>query len=326
MRIDVQTHHMPAAYVKALQGRSAYPRFEKKGDQWWALGTPHDTLPMAPKLLTLSMKVEEMEASGVDFSLLSINIPGPDLAPDPREADDLARISNDGIAEAAAAHPGKLRGVANLGYGDMKAAARELERCLKDLNFAALQVFAYVGAKRPLDAPELDPIWAILEERGAPLVLHPGPSPASPIYADHWLGPMVGFLFDESLAALRLILGGVLERHPRLKVLLPHGGATLPLLIGRVDSLSQRYRDDKSLALPHPPSHYFARFHTDTVVHSREGLAFALQQMGAGRVMFATDSPWVPMKRHVEIVESLGLTPAEAGEVWSGTAKAFFGL
>lgn len=325
MRIDVQTHHMPAAYVKALQGRSAYPRFEKKGDQWWALGTPHDRLPMAPKLLDLSLKIEEMDASGVGLSLLSINIPGPDLA-GPREADDLARIANDGIAEAAAAHPKKLRGVANLGYGDMGAAARELERCLKDLNFAALQVFTYVGGKRPLDAPEFEPLWAILEERGAPLVLHPGPSPASPVYSDHWLGPLVGFLFDESLMALRLIMGGVLERHPRLKVLLPHAGATLPVLIGRVDSLSQRYRDDRSLTLPHPPSHYFARFHTDTVSHSKEGLAFALQQMGAGRMMFATDSPWVPMKRHIEIVESLGLPAGEAEKIWGGTARTFFGL
>lgn len=326
MRIDVQTHHMPAPYVKALKERSAYPRFERKGDQWWALGTPDDRLPMAPKLLELPMKIEEMEANGVDLSLLSINIPGPDLAPVPREADELARISNDGIAEAVAAHPGKLRGVANLGFGDMKAAARELERCLKELRFAALQVFAYVGARRPLDDPAFEPLWSILEERGAPLVLHPGPSPASAIYSDYWLGPMVGFLFDESLMALRLILSGMMERHPRLKVLLPHAGATLPVLIGRVDSLSQRYRDDQSLTLPHPPSHYFARFHTDTVSHSEEGLAFALQQMGAGRMMFATDSPWVPIQRHVGIVESLGLPPGEAEKVWSGTAKAFFGL
>lgn len=326
MRIDVQTHHMPAPYVKALKERSAYPRFERKGEQWWALGTAHDRLPMAPKLLELPMKIEEMDACGVDLSLLSINIPGPDLAPDPREADGLARLANDGIAGAVAAHPKKLRGVASLGFGDMKAAARELERCLKDLNFAALQVFAYVGARRPLDDPAFEPLWSILEERGAPLVLHPGPSPASPIYADHWLGPLVGFLFDESLMTLRLIMSGVMERHPRLKVLLPHAGATLPMLIGRVDSLSQRYRDDKSLTLPHPPGHYFARVHTDTVSHSKEGLAFALQQMGAGRMMFATDSPWVPIQRHIDIVESLGLPAQEAGQVWSGTAKAFFGL
>ena len=224
-----------------------------------------------------------------------------------------------------AAHPKRFRGVASLGFGDIGAACRELERCLGELRFAALQVFAYVGGRRPLDDPAFEPFWALLAERGAPLVLHPGPSPASPLYADHWLGPLVGFLFDESLAALRLIFGGVMERHPRLKVLLPHGGATLPVLIGRVDSLSARYRNEPGF-IPHPPSHYFARIHTDTVSHSRDGLAFALSQMGAGRMMFATDSPWVPMKRHVEIIESLGLPPGEAEQVWSGTAKAFFGL
>ena len=326
MRIDVQSHHMPAAYVKALRARSGYPRFEQRGEQLWALGTPDDSLPMGAALLELPRKIEEMDACGVDLALLSINIPGPDLAPAPRETEELARLANDGIAEAVAAHPKRLRGVASLGFGDIGASCRELERCLGELNFAALQVFACVGGRRYLDDPAFEPVWSLLAERGAPLVLHPGPSPSSPFYADHWLGPLVGFLFDECLAALRLIMGGVMERHPRLKVLLPHGGATLPVLIGRVDSLSQRYREERGLVLPNPPSHYFARIHTDTVTHSKEGLAYALRQMGAGRVMFATDSPWVPIRRHVEITESLGLPAREAEQVWSGTAKAFFGL
>ncbi len=325
MRIDVQTHHMPDSYVKALAERSDYPRFVREEGGWSALGTTEAVLPMGPALLDLSLKLEEMDAHQIDLSLLSVNIPGPDLAPGPSDADELARIGNDGIAEAVSNHPDRFRGFANLGYGDIDASCRELERCIDDLGFVGLQVFAYVGGTRPLDEPALEPVWALLADRGVPLVLHPGPSPSGPVYADYWLGPMVGFLFDESLAALRLIMSGIMERNPGLKVLLPHGGATLPLLIARVDRLSGS-RPGPRDQISHPPSHYFDRFYTDAVAHSKTALSLALSEMGADRLMFASDAPWVPVAAHVEIVESLGLSGGDAEKIWSGTAKAFFGL
>lgn len=325
MRIDVQTHHVPQAYVKALAARSDFPRYEKAEDFWWAWASPDEKLPMRPPALDISLKLAEMDEQEIDIALISLNIPGPDLAKSPKDADELARIGNDGLAEAAARRPERLRGVASLGFGDVDAACRELERCVDELGFVALQVFAYVGGRRYIDDPAHEPLWALLAERGVPLVLHPGPSPSGPHYRDHWLGPLIGFMFDECLAALRLILSGVLERHPALKTLLPHGGASLPLFIGRVDSLSARYRDEQD-CVTRPPSAYFRRFHTDTVVHSETALAFALKEMGASRVMFASDAPWVSVKRHVDLVNGLALSPEEAESVWSGTAKAFFGL
>ena len=325
MRIDVQTHHMPDTYVKALAERSDYPRFERDGDGWQALGTPEAKLPMGAALLDLSIKLEEMDAHQIDLALISINIPGPDLAAEPSEADELARIANDGIAEAVSRHPDRFRGFGGLGFGDIDPSCSEVERCIDDLGFVGLQVFAYVGGKRPLDDPAFEPIWELLAGRGVPLVLHPGPSPSGPVYADYWLGPMVGFMFDETLAALRLILSGTLERHPGLKVLLPHGGAVLPLLIGRVDRLSGN-RPGPRDHISHAPSHYFERIHTDAVAHSDTALRLALQEMGAGRVMFASDAPWVPVEAHVKILEGMGLSAEDSEKVWSGTAKAFFGL
>ncbi len=325
MRIDVQTHHVPQAYVEALAARSDFPRYERAEDFWWAWASPDEKLPMRPPALDISIKLAEMDAQEIDLALISINIPGPDLAKNPREADELARIGNDALAEAAALHPGRFRGVASVGFGDIDTTCREVERCADELDFVGLQVFAYVGGRRYIDDPAHEPLWALLAARGIPLVLHPGPSPSGPHYRDHWLGPMIGFMFDECLAALRLILGGVLERHPDLKVLLPHGGASLPLFIGRVDSLSARYRDEQTYITKNP-SEYFRRFFTDTVVHSPTALEFAVQEMGAARMMFASDAPWVPLQRHVEMVERLEISPREAESIWSGTAKAFFGL
>ncbi len=324
MRIDVQTHHMPEAYVKALAARTDYPRFEKEGDGWAALGTPQARLPMGSGILDLSAKLEEMDACRIDMALLSVNIPGPDLAADPKEADELARIGNDGIAEAVSRHPDRFRGFASLGYGDIDGTCKELERCVDDLGFVGLQVFAYVGGRRPLDDPAFGPVWAILAARGIPLVLHPGPSPSGPVYGDYWLGPLVGFLFDESLAALRLILSGIMDRQPDLKVLLPHGGAVLPLLMGRIDRLTASHPGGSEI--PRPPSHYFERIYTDAVAHSGAALDLALREMGPDRMMFATDAPWVPAKSHVDLVEGLDLSPADAEKVWSGTAKKFFGI
>ena len=259
MRIDVQTHHVPQAYVKALATRSDFPHYEKAEDFWWAWASPDEKLPMRPPALDIAIKLAEMDEQEIDIALISINIPGADLAKNPKDADELARIGNDGLAEVAALHPGRFRGVASLGFGGIDATCRELERCVDELDFVGLQVFAYIGGRRYIDDAALEPLWGLLAERGIPLVLHPGPSPSGPQYKDHWLGPMIGFMFDECLAALRLILGGVLERHPNLKVLLPHGGASLPFFIGRVDNLSSRYRDDQDL-ITRDPSDYFKRF------------------------------------------------------------------
>ncbi len=325
MRIDVQTHHMPEAYVKALASRSDFPRFEKENGGWSALINPHARLPMGQALLDISLKLEEMDENGIDLSLVSVNIPGPDLAEDPTEADELARISNDGIAETVSRHPDRFRGFANLGFGDIDASCKELERCIGELGFVGLQVFAYVGGKRPLDDPTFEPVWALLAERGIPLVLHPGPSPSAQVYGDYWLGPLVGFLFDESLAALRLIFSGVMERYPSLKVLLPHGGAVLPLLMGRVDRLSGN-RPGPRDNISQPPSHYFERIYTDAVAHSGVALGLALREMGPGRLMFATDAPWVPAEIHVDLVEGLDLSTEDAEKIDSGTAKNFFGI
>ena len=325
MRIDVQTHHVPQAYVEALAARSDFPRYEKAEDFWWAWASPDEKLPMRSPALDISIKLAEMDEQEIDIALISMNIPGPDLAKSPQDADELARIGNDGLAEAAARHPGRFRGVASLGFGDMDATCRELERCVDELGFVGLQVFSYIGGRRYIDDPANEPLWGLLAERGVPLVLHPGPSPSGPQYKDHWLGPMIGFMFDECLAALRLILSGVLERHPNLKVLLPHGGASLPFFIGRVDNLSSRYRDDQDL-ITREPSEYFARFHTDTVVHSQTALEFSLQEMGASRMMFASDAPWIPVKRHADMMDALDISAEDAERIWSSTAREFFGL
>ena len=115
MRVDVQTHHMPDAYVKALAERSDYPRFESAGGSGQALGNPQVKLPMEAGLLDLSVKLEEMDIHQIDLALISLNIPGPDLAGEPSEADELARIGNDGIADAVSRHPGRFRGAARGG-------------------------------------------------------------------------------------------------------------------------------------------------------------------------------------------------------------------
>ena len=242
MRIDVQTHHVPQAYVQALAARSDFPHYEKAEDFWWAWASPDEKLPMRAPALDIAIKLAEMDEQEIDIALISINIPGADLAKTPEDADELARIGNDGLAEAAALHPGRFRGVASLGFGDMDAACRELERCVDELGFVGLQVFAYIGGRRYIDDAALEPLWGLLAERGVPLVLHPGPSPSGPQYKDHWLGPMIGFMFDECLAALRLILGGVLERHPALKVLLAARG--------RVASVFHRAGGQPEFALP----------------------------------------------------------------------------
>jgi aminocarboxymuconate-semialdehyde decarboxylase len=130
-------------------------------------------------------------------------------------------------------------------------------------------------------------------------------------------------MFDTTLAAIRLIMNGTFERHPRLQCVLPHTGGALPYLIGRIDhQVTALGRGAEKIRKP--PSAYLKAMWTDTVAPGPLNLDFALKFWGADRILFASDHPWLDIQPFVDLVEGAGLSAGDKAKLYAENARKLF--
>lgn len=323
MRIDCQTHVFPSAYIDIISQNPSSPQIVKKGNELTVMINDRPTLKMEADRYSLDFKLKDMDRFGIDISILSPNIPSPCmLAPD--LALKGAQVMNDYIGAAIKAHPDRYAGIACLAWHDVQASITEMDRAKDVLGLSAIMLFSHVGG-RPVDDPEFEPIYAHAEARGLPIVLHPSMPTWGEAIKDYMMVPMIGFMVDNSFALLRLILSGILEKYPRLKILMPHIGGVLPYVIGRIDYQTEvmgRARE----RITKPPSEYLQDIFYDTVSPSPQAIKYAYDSFGAGKLLFGTDHPWVDTQMFVKIIEEMEIPPAEKEQIFSGNAMDFFGL
>lgn len=323
MRIDCQTHVFPPAYIDVLARNPQGPRVEKEGNGLVIMLGDRPTLRIKEGHFDLSSKLRKMDQWGIDISILSPQIPGPCmLAPD--LAIQGARAMNDSIAEVMEKYPGRFAGIASLPWQDVDAAIREMDRAQDDLGFCGVMLFSHIGG-RPVDDPVFEPAYAHAEKKGLPIVIHPTFPAWGAAIKDHMMIPMVGFQVDSSFALLRLILSGMLERHPGLQVLMPHLGGVLPYLSGRIDYQTEtmgRARDH----IKKSPSAYLKEIFFDIVSPSPQALQYAYEFSGVDKLLFGTDHPWVEPQVFVELLEGMNISEDEKDRIFSGNAMSLFKL
>jgi aminocarboxymuconate-semialdehyde decarboxylase len=238
------------------------------------------------------------------------------------------RLHNDLVAEIARAAP-QLHGCAALPLQDPEASCEELRRAVTELGL----VGSYVGcdvAGVPLSDRRFDDLWSEHERLDVPVVVHPAPRSAE-APADAFFGPwdleiLYGFLVDEAMAVAHLLLGGVLDRHPRLRVHVPHGGGFAPYQKGRLQAgLAKRPWGPGLLARPFDDQ--WSQLSFDTAVHREEALGYLVAVEGADRVLLGSNfAGWDQEVRAVEMVEQLGLGGEATAAILSGNATRVFGL
>jgi len=319
--VDCQSHVFPAAYAELLT-RSRRAPTTRGGDGVYLVdygGVQQFELRLAD--YDPAAKLRAMDEAGVDVSVLSVNIPGPELL-DPGLAEDGARLCNDEVAEVCARWPGRFVGLAALPLGDPPAAVAELARAVDRLGLRGVVLPSHVAGV-PVDDPRFEPVYAAVAARGVPLVLHPTVPAWGAAIQDHAMIPMIGFPIDTSIAMLRLILGGVLERHPALTVVHPHAGGVLPYLMGRIEDQTEvkgRGRD----RIRRSPLDYYRRVYLDLVSPSAPALRYAYEFAGADRLLFGSDHPWLGLSRFVELVGGLELPEEERAKIVGGNARELF--
>ena len=236
-----------------------------------------------------------------------------------------AALQNDQIAKLVKAHPDRFIGIATLPMQAPERAAGELRRAVSQLGLRGAMIGSNVQGKN-LDDPSLAPLWAAAEETGAFMFIHPVGVAGADRLRSYYLVNLIGNPLDTTIAAACLIFGGVLDRHPKLKICLAHGGGFVPYQGGRwVHGWKVRAEPQKSL--PHSPEQALSRFVYDTIVHSDVSLDFLVKSAGAARVLLGSDYPFdMGMYDGVKRVRALNISDADRATILGGGAKALLGL
>jgi aminocarboxymuconate-semialdehyde decarboxylase len=233
---------------------------------------------------------------------------------DPELAEQIARVMNDGIAALARAHPDRMFPMGSLPMQDGERAARELERAVRRLGLRAFEICTHINGI-DLDDPRFAPVFAAAARHGVPIFLHPQNWGEMRRQREFHLWNLVGFPTETALAAARLVVGGVFERHPGLKIILAHGGGYFPYQIGRLDH-GYAVRGELHDRLPKPPSAYLGGLYCDTLTHNTAALRFLVERMGDDHVVIGTDYPFdMGDETPVETVRACRLAAAQEANV-----------
>ena len=341
--IDSEAHYLDLPFLEVLRSRSVPPREEHHGE-----GVRMYVEPTAPEIFQgRSTRLEDaladveeirlaaMDAAGIDVQVLSLNVPGCEQF-EPVEGAAIARERNDVLAEVVARHPDRFVGLAALcpDPDRPEVAADELERCVRQLGFRGWKVNSHVR-ETFLDDPRYLPLLERAAALDVPIYLHPTLPHGSMItpytgYGYMLPGPALGFGAESALHSMRLIYSGVFDRLPNLQVVLGHLGEGLYFWLYRLDFEFTKPWLVRSplIAAERRPSDYLREnFYASTSGHFQSSaFAVTLAEIGADRLLFATDYPYEDNVQAVEWLESQPLDDADRRKILHDNAARLFGV
>ncbi len=319
--VDMHNHMIAPEVIAFLarEGERYATRIVEREGRRFFLIQESALRPIDGPISDAAARLTDMEREGVTTQAVSC-VPFlmyPEVAPDLGLA--IAQVNNDALSAVGRSNPQRFVALASLPLQDPAAAVRELERVAR-LGMRGVEIPPKVGA-RQLDEPDFEIFWAAAEALGIVVCIHPFEAAPQGALARYFLGNLVGNLYDTGLAAALLIYGGVLERHPNLRVVLYHAGGALHAIIGRLD-MSYRIVPECRKAIPRPPSTYMGQFSFDIIAHNRPMLGHLVHTYGAERFVIGTDYPLPAGLAHpVAEVKALGLAPADEKKILGANAR-----
>ncbi|MBI2755311.1 MAG: amidohydrolase family protein [Chloroflexi bacterium] len=282
--------------------------------------------PFPPELGQLDVRLAAMDQQGVDVQVLSswADLTGYRLPP--AEGAAFSRLQNETIAEIVQSHPDRYLGSATVPLQDPRMAVQVLEDALNRLDFRAVQIGTFVG-DRFLDDPSFEPFWDATEALGTLVLVHPYEDNPLPALRAYFLFNALGNPLQTTMALARLMFGGVIERHPRLKVSFAHGGGLLPFQIGRLRKVFASRPEPHSRGATLDPLEVLKRCYFDTVLNEPRTMDYLAGLVGPERLLMGSDFPFEsgdadPVNR----VRASALSASDQAQVLGGTAAQLLGL
>jgi aminocarboxymuconate-semialdehyde decarboxylase len=327
MPIDMHAHYVPPRILEVLRAKGADYGIDVV-DRAGACPCLHfgyglKVRPFFDGLLDdEATRIASMDRNGITRQVLLMwaDVFGYGLPADKGRA--WHRLMNESMAAASSRHPDRFSWFASGSMPHAADAARELERCVKELGAKGGLIAANVEGVN-LGELDMDEYWAAAQELGVPVFIHPTQPVALPRTKRFALNPIVQYTFDSTLTLGSLIYSGMLDRFPKLDLIVSHGGGALPYLIGRFDLMHERMeRHEQGNVAKMAPSAYLRRFHYDTILHDAEALRYLAGKVKTDRIVLGSDDPFPPMdKDPLASVKAAGFTPAETAQIAEGNPR-----
>lgn len=319
-RLDLHTHYYPEVYFEKIRDLPSEFSFDKSpSGQTIIKYRGARFFGVTPPMTNVAQRLEDMDRVGIDVEVVSLSTPNVFFT-DAQHQPEIARMVNDSYAELIAEHPTRFKGFASIPMDDPDAALAELHRAIDELKLNGVILLSNIGGK-PLTSPEYRQFFSEANRMKLCILLHPMLPANTEPFREYVLGPIVGFMFDTTLAVARMCFDGMLREFPDIRWIVAHLGGAVPYLMERMDNGWRDFSECRA-KIDELPSVYLKRLYYDTVNFNPHMLNMARHMMGAEHLVMGSDYPHLlgSIDRAVSSIESLDIPDDEKRRIFEGTA------
>jgi aminocarboxymuconate-semialdehyde decarboxylase len=319
-KFDLHTHYYPKAYFDKIrelpsefafgQSPSGQTIIKYRGARFFGV---------TPAMTDVAQRLADMDRVGIDVEVISLSTPNVFFA-DAEHQPEIARLVNDAYGELIAQHPARFKGFASIPMDAPDAALAELHRAIDELKLNGVILLSNIGG-RPLTSPQYRPFFAEANRMKLCILLHPMLPANTEPFREYVLGPIVGFMFDTTLAVARMCFDGMLREFPDIRWIVGHLGGAVPYLMERMDNGWRDFPECRA-EIDELPSVYLKRLYYDTVNFNPYMLNMVREMIGPDHMVMGSDYPHLlgSIDRAVSSIESLKIPADEKHQIFEGTA------
>jgi len=321
-KFDLHTHYYPPIYFEKIRELPSEFAFDKSpSGQTIITYRGARFFGVTPPMTDVTKRLEDMDRVGIDCEVVSLSTPNVFFT-DARQQPDIARMVNDAYAELIAKHPTRFKAFASIPMDNADAALREVHRAIDQLKMNGVILLSNIGGQ-PLTASAYRPFFEEANRMKLCILLHPMLPANTDPFREYVLGPLVGFMFDTTLAVARMCFDGMLCDFPDIRWIVAHLGGAVPYLMERLDNGWRDFPECRAKT-DELPSIYLKRLYYDTVNFNSHMLMMVRDMIGADHMVMGSDYPHLlgSIDRAVSSVESLDIREEEKRQIFESTARA----
>jgi aminocarboxymuconate-semialdehyde decarboxylase len=319
-KFDLHTHYYPPIYFDKIRELPSEFSFDKSpSGQTIITYRGARFFGVTPPMTDVAKRLGDMDRVGIDVEVVSLSTPNVFFT-DAQHQPEIARMTNDAYAELVAQHPTRFKGFASIPMDDPEAALRELHRAIDELKMNGVILLSNI-AGQPLTSPQYRSFFAEANRMKLCILLHPM-LPANPeSFREYVLGPIVGFMFDTTLAVARMCFDGMFKDFPDIRWIVGHLGGAIPYLMERLDNGWRDFVECRA-KIDELPSTYLKRLYYDTVNFNPHMLMMVRNMIGADHMVLGSDYPHLlgSIDRAVSSIQNLDVPDDEKQQIFSRTA------
>jgi aminocarboxymuconate-semialdehyde decarboxylase len=322
LKFDLHTHYYPDIYFAKIRELPSEFAFDKSpSGQTIITYRGARFFGVTPAMTDVARRLEDMDRVGIDVEVVSLSTPNVFFTGAEHQP-EIARMVNDSYAELIARHPARFKGFASIPMDDTDAALKELHRAIDELKLNGVILLSNIGGK-PLTSPEYRPFFAEANRMKLCILLHPMLPANTEPFREYVLGPIVGFMFDTTLAIARMCFDGMLKEFPDISWIAAHLGGAVPYLMERMDNGWRDFVECRA-KIDELPSVYLKRLYYDTVNFNPHMLKMVREMIGADHMVMGSDYPHLlgSIERSVSSIENLEISDDEKRRIFEGTARS----